>query len=849
MAQYRDIKSLRQSVESQASNLNRLDEEISRLKSADTDSNNISQKENKLKNDTIRYNSIMDILNNYNSLIEGVKEIKELEDKKNDSLDYIRCFNYDTKIIELKNELEPLYLSLCNNIQDLQNNEEIKNAITGLPKIVKGNKVDSSNGKDLDFPGLRKVLNESIDNHAKLLDKLNSDLKKYEKGYGQHSTEYMQCKSNIEAEKNYIRDKETMVKALQKHEEIPMDALYKALDQENEKLERYKKDLKELSKEDDKKFRKLYEDQIAIIEGNIDRLADEITDAKNYNDAIKNGKNIDIKKSKASKEVDIHMYERQKFLNDREINVLAQKLSAYDYTASIIIGSSRKAVMPEKTQVVNETNNTKTVNNTENIEDLKAYYEELLKEGNLVGPQKFPGNGYASELNAVKNALAANGVVVESTKVSNDNELEEMKEYYQKLISEGHIIGPLKFPGNGYASELKGVKDYLISHGVDLSNDLNNQTIPVTPEKTSVTNENSKLSSSDETTEPIEDMSDEEFDEMMDNLFRFDDYDEPETIEEETELAKGTAEEPETIEEEPEEEFEEVIETKPCSWIKAHKKQILIGAGITALSIATVLLIAQVLPAVIAALKTKSILTITNQMMANGAQWKLSSAAQKAVLHSANEALAAGLKGSLFNPTSGIWTIAGTNLTDFAGAAALKHAAALSKLSVLVPGVSITSLLGSAAIYTGKKLDKDRSPIYTAIDKVISDMKKEEIDSLAEIDVKSEAIKKQIDTNTEMTKEEKERLTYKLNKVTKKKKAKLEKKSKGIDKGKEQPNKTKDPLLELETIGINIDGLTEEDKKEIRDIMNEKSRELSEFTDEEIEELKEIVDKLKGVSK
>lgn len=182
-----------------------------------------------------------------------------------------------------------------------------------------------------------------------------------------------------------------------------------------------------------------------------------------------------------------------------------------------------------------------------------------------------------------------------------------------------------------------------------------------------------------------------------------------------------------TPEQEPEEEIE-VIKTSPWKWIKNHKKQILIGLGLTALSITAVMTITQLLPALVAASKASQVAGLASQMLSNGSMWFTANATEQLALHGANTALAnviSSLTGvtSNFTTASGLWTIGGQALPEFATSAITAAGTAASKVTALTSAASIGSLGGFGLLGAGLMPSKNKSKAYSEILRMLSKLK------------------------------------------------------------------------------------------------------------------------------
>lgn len=185
----------------------------------------------------------------------------------------------------------------------------------------------------------------------------------------------------------------------------------------------------------------------------------------------------------------------------------------------------------------------------------------------------------------------------------------------------------------------------------------------------------------------------------------------PDVLEEEiTEQPKPDDKETHSSEEEPKEQLFEVVATKAWNWVKGHKKQILIGLGLTAITIATVVALTQLVPAIYAmtqaeaaATQASNIAGIAAEMIKNSELHHLSSAAEKVALHSANTGLGNLLsvltKAPVnFNTTTYIWTIGSETLTEFVASSA---AGATAAAATAADAVAKVGLLSKASLALG----------------------------------------------------------------------------------------------------------------------------------------------------
>ncbi len=171
----------------------------------------------------------------------------------------------------------------------------------------------------------------------------------------------------------------------------------------------------------------------------------------------------------------------------------------------------------------------------------------------------------------------------------------------------------------------------------------------------------------------------------------------------------------------------EVVKTTLWEKIKDHKKQILIGMGITALAISVAVAIATIAPAALAASQTSQIVGLVGDMIRNGAQWHIASAAEQIGLHASNTTLASiisslGGPAATYTNATGAWAIGGQTLTQFAATAATNAAAAASKLSLLKGGTIAGAILGGGMAVTGTLLPGKKSQEYMTIKKSIKNL-------------------------------------------------------------------------------------------------------------------------------
>ena len=160
---------------------------------------------------------------------------------------------------------------------------------------------------------------------------------------------------------------------------------------------------------------------------------------------------------------------------------------------------------------------------------------------------------------------------------------------------------------------------------------------------------------------------------------------------------------------------------KAWNWVKKNKKKIIIALGITAITVAVVMLFAQLMPAITALSQAQQLSAITGTMVNNAASWHGASAAGKAALHLANEGLAKSVmsltgKAALFNSSTGIWTFAGTELANLAATATtavtaqVAKVAAISKIAAIL-GTSGLGVSGLGMLASRRKGNKKSEPV------------------------------------------------------------------------------------------------------------------------------------------
>ena len=278
-----------------------------------------------------------------------------------------------------------------------------------------------------------------------------------------------------------------------------------------------------------------------------------------------------------------------------------------------------------------------------------------------------------------------------------------------------------------------------------------------------------------------------------------------------------------------------VVARRACKWINEHKKQILIAVGIALLIVAVIVALQYLIPAITTMLETSQVATLSSAMMENGALWHGAIASEQAALHGANTALASAIQSmtgsqALFNTTTGIWTIGGTELGKFTTAAIANAASASSAATAISNGVMGLGITGLGLTGLGAILPK-KSAAYKNILKSIKDLKKNLTNmSHEEVQKKVAEIIAQINADANLTDSEKQRLTGKSNKL-------ISKSEKLVDNDTLEASAYLDLNDEIKALNANIANMSEEEISEaIRGLIT-KIRNTNSLTKEEMEVL------------
>ncbi len=232
---------------------------------------------------------------------------------------------------------------------------------------------------------------------------------------------------------------------------------------------------------------------------------------------------------------------------------------------------------------------------------------------------------------------------------------------------------------------------------------------------------------------------------------------------------------PEPPKPKPENDIIEVKSRKLWNGIKNHKKQILILAGIAAVAI-VVSAAAALIPGAITALTkanaaekvAQEVASHASQMIQNGNAWGAASAADKISLHGANVGLSNIISAKTgiatqFTPSTGVWTMGGKNLSEFAASssAAVKQAAsavsaAEKALGTIIGSTFAGGIAGALSFGKGLSIVKKKSPECLAIKHEIDDFYNNALKMSEEkLTMKSSELSKKIRTSELITSEKK----------------------------------------------------------------------------------------------
>lgn len=149
-----------------------------------------------------------------------------------------------------------------------------------------------------------------------------------------------------------------------------------------------------------------------------------------------------------------------------------------------------------------------------------------------------------------------------------------------------------------------------------------------------------------------------------------------------------------------------VVSRNVWKWVKEHKKEILIALGLIALTIAVIVALQALIPAITAAINASQVSALSTAMVTNGNLWGSATVAEQVALHGGNTALAPFIESltgasAVYTPATGVWTIGGVELGQFASIAAAKAAAASAKVAALSATVGVTSIGGIGLLGAG----------------------------------------------------------------------------------------------------------------------------------------------------
>ena len=208
-------------------------------------------------------------------------------------------------------------------------------------------------------------------------------------------------------------------------------------------------------------------------------------------------------------------------------------------------------------------------------------------------------------------------------------------------------------------------------------------------------------------------------------------------------------------------------------WVKDHKKQILIVAGLSAIAVATIVALQGLIPAITASMQANSVSSMCQAMLTNAANWHTAVASEQAALHGANTGLASLIETltgnkATYEVASGIWRFGQSSmeLNAFAKEAAITAAKAAKTVTNLSRTAGLLSISGLGSIGLGS-LSNGRSNNYGKYKETIKtfteQLKNNEVDNEFYKNVVELAA--QINNDNSLTESEKRNLLRKITKL------------------------------------------------------------------------------------
>lgn len=214
-----------------------------------------------------------------------------------------------------------------------------------------------------------------------------------------------------------------------------------------------------------------------------------------------------------------------------------------------------------------------------------------------------------------------------------------------------------------------------------------------------------------------------------------------------------------------------VVARRACKWITKHKKQILIAVGISLLMASLIIALQALIPAITSMLQATEVANLSAAMINNGALWGDAIASEQVALHAANTSLASAIETmtgtkALYDVQTGIWTFGGTEITKFATAMGANAANAISQVGAISKGLLATGIAGLGLTGIGSIL-KIKSSEYKEYLQEIKNLEKNTYNFPEGMVEQAHDLINDIRMNSNLNKDEKDRLIRKIKGIIK----------------------------------------------------------------------------------
>ena len=209
-----------------------------------------------------------------------------------------------------------------------------------------------------------------------------------------------------------------------------------------------------------------------------------------------------------------------------------------------------------------------------------------------------------------------------------------------------------------------------------------------------------------------------------------------------------------------------VVARRACKWISKHKKQILIAVGVSLLMASLIIALQALIPAITSMLQATEVANLSAAMINNGALWGDAIASEQVALHAANTSLASAIETmtgtkALYDVQTGIWTFGGTELTKFATAMGANAANAISQVGAISKGLLTTGIVGLGLTGIGSAL-KNKSSEYKSYLQEIKNLENNTYNFPDGMADQAHELINDIRMNSNLNKDEKDRLIRKI---------------------------------------------------------------------------------------